>query len=84
MAELAGMPTTVHISGGFGFIYMLHFASRTKDIGRYQEYKRNLERYRDWFDPKLAIKDGKLSVPRGPGAGIVNIGDIIRGAKTVV
>ena len=84
MAELAGMPTTVHISGGFGFVYMLHFASRTKDIGRYQEYKRNIERYRDWFDPKLAIKDGKLSVPRGPGVGIVNIGDVSKGAKPVV
>ncbi len=83
MAEAAGMPTTVHISGGFGFIYMLHFASRTKDIGRYQEYKRNIERYRDWFDPKLRIYDGKLSVPEGPGVGIRNIADVIRGAKVV-
>jgi L-alanine-DL-glutamate epimerase-like enolase superfamily enzyme len=84
MAELAGMPTTVHISGGFGFIYMLHFASRTKDIGRYQEYKRNIERYRDWFDPKIEIHDGKISVPQGPGVGIVSISDVIRSAKTVV
>ncbi len=36
MADLAGMPTTVHISGGFGFAYMLHFASCTKEIGSYQ------------------------------------------------
>ena len=84
MAELAGMPTTVHISGGFGFIYMLHFASRTKSIGRYQEYKRNIERYQDWFDPKLTIGDGRISVPKGPGVGIRDVAAVIRGAKQVV
>ncbi len=84
MAELAGMPTTVHISGGFGFIYMLHFASRTKSIGRYQEYKRNIERYQDWFEPKLTISDGRISVPRGPGVGIRDVAAVIRGAKQIV
>ncbi len=83
MAELAGMPTTVHISGGFGFIYMLHFASYTRDIGLYQEYKRNIERYRDWFDPPLEIGGGVLSVPGGPGVGITNISDVLRGAELV-
>ena len=84
MAELAQMPTTVHISGGFGFVYMLHFASRTKDIGRYQEYKRNIERYADWFDPPLWIRDGKLGVPTGPGVGIRDIGAVIGGAREVI
>ena len=83
MAELAGMPTTVHISGGFGFIYMLHFASYTRDIGLYQEYKRNIERYRDWFDPPLAIGDGVLKVPSGPGVGIASISDVLKGAESV-
>lgn len=83
MAELAHMPTTVHISGGFGFVYMLHFASRTKDIGRYQEYKRNIDRYADWFDPALSIRDGKLAVPTGPGVGIRDIAAVIRGAREV-
>ena len=84
MAELAHMPTTVHISGGFGFVYMLHFASRTKDIGRYQEYKRNIERYADWFDPALSIRDGKLAVPTGPGVGIRDITAVIQGARQIV
>ena len=84
MAAVAGMPTTVHISGGFGFIYMLHFASCTPDIGQYQEYKRNIERYRDWFDPPLQIRNGALSVPMGTGVGIRAIGDILNGAKPVV
>ncbi|MDP6775293.1 MAG: mandelate racemase/muconate lactonizing enzyme family protein [Candidatus Latescibacteria bacterium] len=83
MAEVLGMPTTVHISGGLGFMYMLHFASYTPDIGRYQEYKRGIERYCDWFDPALEIRDGSLSVPNGPGTGVRDIRAIVEGAKRV-
>lgn len=83
MAELAGMPTTVHISGGLGFVYMLHFASFTPQIGAYQEYKKGIQRYRHWFDPPLEAKDGSLIVPSGPGVGIRNIGDLLRGAEPV-
>lgn len=83
MAALAGMPTTVHISGGFGFVYMLHFASFTPDIGPYQEYKRAIERYRDWFDPPLEAKDGSRIVPRGPGVGIVDPAEVVKDAKIV-
>lgn len=81
MAQLAGMPTTVHISGGFGFIYMLHFASFTPDIGLFQEYKRNIERYRDWFDPALSINNGSLRVPEGPGVGIRDVAGVLDGAE---
>ncbi|HSB17954.1 MAG TPA: mandelate racemase/muconate lactonizing enzyme family protein, partial [Bryobacteraceae bacterium] len=49
MADVANMPTTVHISGGFGFVYMLHFASCVRDPGRYQEYKMGTEKYGAWF-----------------------------------
>ncbi|MCZ6674053.1 MAG: mandelate racemase/muconate lactonizing enzyme family protein [Verrucomicrobia bacterium] len=83
MAELRNMPTTVHISGGFGFIYMLHFASRTPDIGRYQEYKRNIQNYSDWFDPPLRIIDGEMTVPEGPGVGIVDTKQVLKGAELV-
>ena len=83
MAELAGMPTTVHISGGFGFVYMLHFAAAVKDPGRYQEYKRGVERYGSWFDPPLRSKDGALTVPQGPGVGIRDIGAVLRGAAAL-
>ena len=83
MAAVAGMPTTVHISGGLGFMYMLHFASFTPDIGRYQEYKRGVERYSDWFDPALEIRDGSLSVPSGPGTGVRDIQGIVKGADEV-
>ena len=83
MAAVADMPTTVHISGGFGFIYMLHFAAFTPDIGRYQEYKRGIERYSNWFDPALEIRDGAMTAPKGPGVGIADIQPILEGAEVV-
>jgi L-alanine-DL-glutamate epimerase-like enolase superfamily enzyme len=83
MAELAGMPTTVHISGGFGFVYMLQFASCVRDIGRYQEYKLGTEKYGSWFDPAIQVKDGKMSVPTGPGVGIKDLRGLLAGAVEV-
>jgi L-alanine-DL-glutamate epimerase-like enolase superfamily enzyme len=83
MAALAKMPTTVHISGGLGFVYMLHFASVTPDIGRYQEYKRAIERYRDWFEPALEIRNGALTVPTGPGVGIRDLSQLLKDAEPV-
>jgi L-alanine-DL-glutamate epimerase-like enolase superfamily enzyme len=81
MAKLAGMPTIVHISGGFGFVYMLHFASCVPDIGKYQEYKLGHEKYGKLFDPPITVKDGKMTVPQGPGVGIRDIGALLREAK---
>jgi L-alanine-DL-glutamate epimerase-like enolase superfamily enzyme len=83
MAQLAKMPTTVHISGGFGFVYMLHFASCVPDIGRYQEYKLGTEKYGSWFDPVITVKDGKMSVPTGPGVGIKDVSGLLSGAAVV-
>ena len=84
MAGAAKMATTAHISGGFGFVYMLHFASCVSDIGRYQEYKRGVERYSDWFHAPIEIRDGALSVPEGPGVGIKDIQAVIGGAEQIV
>lgn len=83
MAELAKLPTTVHISGGFGFVYMLHFASIVKDIGKYQEYKLGMEKYGAWFDPPITVKNGMMSVPSGPGVGIKDPSALIKSAKPV-
>ena len=81
MAALAKMPTTVHLSGGFSFVYTLHFASCVPDVGPYQEYKQGVKRYGDWFDPQLEIKDGALIVPQGPGVGIKDIQSVLKGAS---
>jgi len=83
MAALAKMPTTVHISGGFGFVYMLHFASCVPDIGRYQEYKLGTEKYGSWFDSPIRVKDGLMTVPSGPGVGIKDVKGLLSGATEV-
>ncbi len=83
MAELAGMSTTAHISGGFGFVYMLHFASVIKDPGRYQEYKMGTGKYGNWFSPAITVKNGLMSVPTGPGVGITDIKELLAGASPV-
>jgi L-alanine-DL-glutamate epimerase-like enolase superfamily enzyme len=83
MADVVDMPTTVHISGGFGFVYMLHFASVVKDPGRYQEYKRGIERYGAWFDPPLETRDGAFLTPKGPGVGIQDVKAVLEGAEAV-
>jgi L-alanine-DL-glutamate epimerase-like enolase superfamily enzyme len=84
MAEVARMPTTVHISGGFGFVYMLHFSSVVADIGKYQEYKLGTEKYGAWFDPPISVKDGKMSVPTGPGVGIKDLAGLLKGTTELV
>ncbi len=83
MAQVAKMPTTVHISGGFGFVYMLHFASVVEDIGKYQEYKLGMEKYGQLFDPPITVKNGMMSVPSGPGVGIKDPGALLKEAKVV-
>jgi L-alanine-DL-glutamate epimerase-like enolase superfamily enzyme len=80
MAELAGLPTTAHLSGGFGFAYMLHFASITPKIGPWQEYKLGVESFGKWFDPPLKITDGAMNVPTGSGVGIADPKELLKGA----
>lgn len=83
MAEEAAMATTVHLSGGFGFVYSLHFASCTPRIGPYQEYKQGVETYGKWFDPPLKITDGAITVPKGPGVGLADPKELLKGAVAV-
>ena len=83
MAELRKMPTIAHISGGFGFVYMLHFAACVKDIGPWQEYKSGIKTYADWFNPPLKIIDGAITVPTGPGVGIADPREVLKKAELV-
>ncbi len=77
------MATTVHLSGGFGFVYSLHFASCTPKIGPWQEYKKGVETYGKWFDPPLKINDGALTVPKGYGVGIADPKGLLKDATVV-
>jgi L-alanine-DL-glutamate epimerase-like enolase superfamily enzyme len=83
MAEQAGLETTAHLSGGFGFVYLLHYASCIGKIGPWQEYKTGVEKYGKWFDPPLKITDGMLPVPKGPGVGIADPKEVLKGATLV-
>jgi L-alanine-DL-glutamate epimerase-like enolase superfamily enzyme len=62
---------------------MLHFASVVPNTGAYQEYKLGTEKYGSWFDPAISVKDGRMSVPPGPGCGIKDIAAVLRGAEEV-
>jgi L-alanine-DL-glutamate epimerase-like enolase superfamily enzyme len=84
MAAVARMPTTVHISGGFGFVYMLHFASYIQDVGLYQEYKKGIERYNNWLNSPLKVENGAITVPEGPGVGIKDMEYLLKGAQPVM
>jgi len=83
MSAQCDLPVSPHLSGGFGFVYLLHFAACAPKIGPWQEYKKGVETYGQWFDPPLRITDGTLSIPRGPGVGIADPKDILKGAVVV-
>jgi hypothetical protein len=53
------------------------------DIGRYQEYKLGLGDYGGWLDPQVAVKDGRMTVPAGPGVGIKDLKGLLGGAAQV-
>ena len=72
MAEECNIPITLHISGcSLGFVYMLHFAAVTPNLGEYQEFKDlNTKIPFECPTSTLKSKNGKIKVPTGPGFGI--------------
>jgi L-alanine-DL-glutamate epimerase-like enolase superfamily enzyme len=83
MAEAAGIPCTVHISGGdLGYVYMLHFASCVPNAGPYQEFKRETRIPLTEPDALKAV-GGTVKVPSGPGLGVTVDPAYLRGAKVV-
>jgi len=84
MAAVAGLPTNLHISGGLGYVDMLHFASCTPDIGQFQEYKGDVTKTGKLYDPPLRLKNGAINVPTGPGLGLTHVDELLRNAKKIV
>lgn len=70
MAALKGIPVTPHISSGYGYVYMLHFAACTPNIGAYQELKTGVKETGFLFNPTVQVDSGVIQVPRGPGLGM--------------
>ena len=70
MAELAGKTITPHVSSGFCFVYVLHLASFTPNLGSYQEHKRGIPESNELMGGILTLKDGAINIPDTPGLGI--------------
>lgn len=71
MAAAMGKVHTPHISGGLGYLYMIHFVSAIPNAGPYHEFKGLSQAVP--FECKtssLKTENGIVVVPTGPGSGI--------------
>jgi L-alanine-DL-glutamate epimerase-like enolase superfamily enzyme len=84
MAERAGMPCTLHMSGsGLGFLDVLHFASCVADPGPHQEYKGDSRIPFTCDTSDLKCRKGMIRVPSGPGFGVRIDQEFVRKAQPV-
>jgi L-alanine-DL-glutamate epimerase-like enolase superfamily enzyme len=70
MAEAMGKACIPHLSGGFGFIYMLHLVSAMPNAGPHIEFKGYTDLPMECKTSPLRVEDGKIKVPTGPGIGV--------------
>lgn len=70
MGEAMGKKCIPHLSGGFGFIYMLHLVSVMPNAGDHIEFKGYTDVPLECKTSSLRIEDGKIKVPTGPGSGV--------------
>ncbi len=70
MAAAAGMPCTLHMGGGLGYLNVLHFASYIQDPGPHQEFKGESRIPLTCETSTLACKKGVVRCPSGSGFGI--------------
>ena len=71
MAAALGKPCTPHISGGMGYLYMMHFVSTLPNAGKFHEFKGdNRELPLTCNTSSLRIDNGMMKVPTGPGSGV--------------
>lgn len=83
MAEAAGMPCTVHMSGGLGYLNVLHFVSYIPNPGPYQEFKGESGLPLTCETSTLECKDGSVRCPSGPGFGVTIDPEFVRKAERV-
>jgi len=71
LAAAARMDITPHApQPGYQAAYMLHLASATANLGRFQEFPAARFEQSAWYAPHIQIRDGMVQVPTGPGIGI--------------
>ncbi len=83
MCQAAGLPLSLHLSGGLGYSQMLHFTSCMPNLYDFQEFKGDVRQTGGWFDPPILFRDGRLNVPTAPGFGMVAAADLVQNAEQV-
>jgi L-alanine-DL-glutamate epimerase-like enolase superfamily enzyme len=78
MGHALGKKCIPHLSGGFGFIYMLHLVSAMPNAGDHIEFKGYTSIPLECATSPLRVEDGKIKVPTGPGIGVDIDPDYIR------
>ena len=81
MAAAMRKTTVPHISGGLGYLYMVHFVSAIPNAGEYHEFKGLTNPAALPFECKtssLGTEGGVVKVPTGPGSGIEIDPDFIK------
>ena len=83
MAEKFGKTIVPHnTQSGNNSVYILQFASCTKNIGPFMEYVwRRPQATPTWYKPDFRIIDGKIKIPTTPGMGIEIDPDFLRQAS---
>lgn len=70
MGEAMGKKCIPHLSGGFGFIYMMHLVSLMPNAGDHIEFKGYEHAPVECKTSSLRLENGKIQVPTGPGLGV--------------
>jgi L-alanine-DL-glutamate epimerase-like enolase superfamily enzyme len=84
MAAFVNVPVTCHISNdNTGYADMANLFSFIPNMGRFQELKTEYEFTAPLFDPPIVVKDGYITIPKGPGLGLVHSEDLLKKAKRI-
>ena len=70
MGAAMGKTCIPHLSGGLGYLYMLHLVSAMPNRGAHIEFKGYERIPVECSTSSLRLEDGKIEVPTGPGLGI--------------
>jgi L-alanine-DL-glutamate epimerase-like enolase superfamily enzyme len=84
MAHAMGKICTPHLSGGFDYIYMLHFVSAIPNSGPHIEFKGYTDIPMECPTSSLRLlQDGTIQVPTGPGTGVTIDPEYIKACEVI-